>query len=180
MKLSSHGDANHYAYPLEFVAELSDELKVMKVLKVPSGTNDKMVEFDGNLRPFDRSKIHTTSEYHPDLVPERRKTVKPLTVVQSQGPSFHSTGNLINWEKWRFRVGFNYREGLVIHDVTYDGRRVFHRLSLSEMFVPYGDPRAPYPRKAAFDFGNNGGGVNANNLGLGTWDIPESAEMCSI
>jgi primary-amine oxidase len=141
----------------------------MQVLKVPSSANETMVPVDGNLRPFDRSKIHTTSEYHPDLVPERRKTLKPLTVVQPNGPSFQTTGNLINWEKWRFRVGFNYREGLVIHDVTYDGRRVFHRLSLSEMFVPYGDPRDPYPRKAAFDIGNNGGGVNANNLGLGMY-----------
>lgn len=167
--MSDHDDANHYAYPLEFVAELSDELKVMKVLKVPSDPKGKMVPVEGNLRPFDRTKIHTTSEYHPDLVPERRTTVKPLTVAQIRGPSFQTTGNLINWEKWRFRVGFNYREGLTINDVTYDGRQVFHRLSLSEMFVPYGDPRAPYPRKAAFDFGNNGGGVNANNLGLGKY-----------
>ena len=35
------------------------------------------------------------------------------------------------------------------------------------MFVPYADPRAPYPRKAAFDLGNDGAGVNANNLQLG-------------
>lgn len=35
------------------------------------------------------------------------------------------------------------------------------------MFVPYGDPRAPYPRKAAFDLGNDGAGINANNLKLG-------------
>jgi primary-amine oxidase len=167
MKLSAHGDANHYAYPLEFVAELSDEMKVLKVLKVPSGANEKMSEVDANLEPFDRTKIHTSSEYHPDLVPERRTTVRPLTIHQPDGPSFQTSGNLVMWEKWRFRVGFNYREGLVINDITYDGRQVFHRLSLSEMFVPYGDPRSPYPRKAAFDFGNNGGGVNANNLGLG-------------
>jgi primary-amine oxidase len=35
------------------------------------------------------------------------------------------------------------------------------------MFVPYGDPRSPYPRKAAFDVGNDGAGINANNLRLG-------------
>lgn len=168
MKVGEHDDSNHYAYPLDFVAELSDELKIMKILKVPSGENDRMVEVDAtNLKPFDRRKIHSTSEYHPDLVPERRTSTKPYNVVQPYGPSFKSTGNLIEWEKWRFRVGFNYREGMIIHDVTYDGRQVFHRLSLSEMFVPYGDPRSPYPRKAAFDFGNNGAGVNANNLKLG-------------
>ena len=60
-----------------------------------------------------------------------------------------------------------YREGLTLHDITYDGRSLFYRLALSEMFVPYGDSRAPYPRKAAFDLGSNGAGVNANNLKLG-------------
>lgn len=35
------------------------------------------------------------------------------------------------------------------------------------MFVPYGDPRSPYHRKAAFDLGSNGAGVCANNLALG-------------
>lgn len=167
-KFSSHPDANHYAYPLEIIAELNDENVITRVMKVPSGPGDKMEPATAsNVQPFDRSKIHSTSEYHPDLETERRTTVKPLTVSQPLGPSFKTSGNLLNWEKWRFRVGFNYREGLTINDITYDGRQVFHRLSLSEMFVPYGDPRAPYPRKAAFDFGNNGGGVCANNLGLG-------------
>lgn len=64
-------------------------------------------------------------------------------------------------------VGFNYREGMTLHDVRYEGRSLFYRLSLAEMFVPYGDPRAPYPRKAAFDLGNDGAGINANNLVLG-------------
>jgi hypothetical protein len=26
-------------------------------------------------------------------------------------------GNLITWQKWRIRVGFNSREGLVLHEV---------------------------------------------------------------
>ena len=43
-------------------------------------------------------------------------------------------------------------------------RDVFYRLSLSEMFVPYGDPRNPIYRKGAFDLGNVGAGVTANNL----------------
>lgn len=47
------------------------------------------------------------------------------------------------------------------------GRSTFYRLSLSEMFVPYGDPRGPFDRKAAFDLGNMGAGVTANNLQRG-------------
>lgn len=64
-------------------------------------------------------------------------------------------------------IGFNYREGMTLHDVRYDGQSLFYRLSLAEMFVPYGDSRMPYGRKAAFDVGNDGAGVNSNNLQLG-------------
>lgn len=42
-----------------------------------------------------------------------------------------------------------------------------YRLALSEMNVPYGDPRAPFHRKAAFDLGDAGAGATANNLKLG-------------
>ncbi|KAF2653868.1 putative copper/topaquinone oxidase [Lophiostoma macrostomum CBS 122681] len=74
-----------------------------------------------------------------------------------------------NWSssKWRFRVGFNLREGLVLHDVRFDGRPAFYRLALSDMFVPYADPRPPFHRKSAFDFGDAGAGATANSLELG-------------
>ena len=36
-----------------------------------------------------------------------------------------------------------------------------------EQTVPYADPRAPFPRKQAFDFGEGGAGMCANNLALG-------------
>jgi primary-amine oxidase len=57
--------------------------------------------------------------------------------------------------------------GLVIYNVTYDGRNTFYRLPLSEMTVPCGDPRSPYHRKQAFDIGNVGFGVTANQLPMG-------------
>jgi primary-amine oxidase len=54
-------------------------------------------------------------------------------------------GNLVTWQKWNIRVGFNPREGLVLHNVSWqDGERlrpVLHRASLVEMAVPYGDPK---------------------------------------
>ncbi len=56
---------------------------------------------------------------------------------------------------------------MVIYDVKYEGRDIFHRLSLAEMTVPYGDPRAPFHRKQAFDLGDVGAGVCANQLDLG-------------
>ncbi|KAM0330106.1 hypothetical protein ACHAQA_004278 [Verticillium albo-atrum] len=166
MRLSDNPDANYYAYPLEICAEVSPDLKVTDVYRLPSAAEDKV-----HSRPeeFDRRKIvdPQKSEYHPDFIKQRRTTTRPYVISQPEGPSFATNGNLITWEKWTMRVGFNYREGMTLHDVRYDGRSLFYRLSLAEMFVPYSDPRAPYPRKAAFDLGNDGAGVNANNLGLG-------------
>ncbi|KAH6676929.1 copper amine oxidase [Plectosphaerella plurivora] len=164
MRLSDKPDANYYAYPLDICAEISPTLEVTKVYRLPSGTEDKVHH---EKQEFDRRRIHTSSEYHPDLVSERRTTTRPYHVSQPEGPSFSTDGNLITWEKWTMRVGFNYREGMTLHDIRYDNRSLFYRLSLAEMFVPYSDPRAPYPRKAAFDLGNDGAGINANNLALG-------------
>lgn len=109
MRLSEHGDANHYAYPLDICVEMAGDLTVKRILTLPSGPNDKCGPIEElGVKPFDRNKIHTTPEYHPDLVPARRTSTKPYRVVQPEGPSFQTKGNLVTWEKWRFRVGFNY------------------------------------------------------------------------
>lgn len=129
-------------------------------------------------------KVVKGVEYAHDLHGmDLRTDLKPYIVQQPEGPSFSTTGNLVKWQKWRFRVGFNAREGMVLYNITYDGRNVFYRLSLSEMTVPYGgecrcrncddnmlrivDPRKPYHRKQAFDVGDVGLGVTANQLSLG-------------
>ena len=56
------------------------------------------------------------------------------------------------------RIGFTAREGLVLHRICYteDGNRrsVIHRASLSEMFVPYGDPAPTQYRKLVLDEGD--------------------------
>ena len=166
MRLVENPDANYYAYPLDLCAEVSEQLQVTKIYRLPSSEREGI---HNRRQPFDRRRIHSmaASEYHPDLRPAARTTTKPYQIVQPEGASFNTLGNLLTWEKWSLRVGFNYREGLTLHDICYDGRSLFYRLSLAEMFVPYGDPRAPYPRKAAFDLGNDGAGINANNLRLG-------------
>jgi Cu2+-containing amine oxidase len=99
-----------------------------------------------------------------------RKDFKPICISQPYGVSFSITPEdleVVSWQKWRFRLTFNYREGPVLRDVRYDGRPVFYRLALAEMTVPYGDPRSPYHRKSAYDLGECGAGATANNLALG-------------
>ncbi|KIV96095.1 hypothetical protein PV10_03673 [Exophiala mesophila] len=53
---------------------------------------------------------------------------------------------------------------MVLHDVRYDGRPLFYRMALSDMNVPYADPRPHYHKKAAFDLGDAGAGLTANDL----------------
>ena len=73
-----------------------------------------------------------------------RTDLKPLEIVQPEGPSFEVDGWEVRWQKWRFRVGFTQREGLVLHTIGYeDGGRVrpiAHRASIAELVIPYGDP----------------------------------------
>ena len=143
--------------------------EIVRIDRLATGGAEDGLEYGtGSTKVLDHCKS-SKSEYVPELLDIPMRTdVKPLNVIQPDGPSFKvSDDNLVEWQKWRFRVGFNPRECAVLHDVKYDGRDVLYRLSLSEMTVPYGDPRSPYHRKQAFDFGDAGAGRAANNLGLG-------------
>ena len=85
-------------------------------------------------------------EYVPALVPgqELRDDLKPLEILQPEGVSFTLDGNVLRWQRWSMRLGFNPREGSSIHTLGYkDGERrasVAHRMSFAEMVVPYRDP----------------------------------------
>ncbi|RJT91178.1 primary-amine oxidase [Cryobacterium melibiosiphilum] len=121
-------------------------------------------------------------EYVPHLVPERiraqsvRPPLTPLDIVQAEGPGFTVDGHLIQWQGWSMRVGFNYREGMTLHRVSYrDGhavggerdRPIANRLSFSEMVVPYRDPSVDHYRRTAFDIGEWGLGFMTTSLELG-------------
>src|SRR5438132_4637749 len=64
-----------------------------------------------------------------------RGDLRPVEITQPQGTSFQVDGQEVRWQKWRFRVGFTPREGLVLHTVSYqDGERlrpILFRASLS-------------------------------------------------
>ena len=55
----------------------------------------------------------------------------------------------------------------MLHTVVYEGRPVLYRGSITEMIVPYGDPKESAYRKNVFDFGEYGVGMLANSLALG-------------
>ncbi|KAL8695390.1 MAG: hypothetical protein Q9218_000149 [Villophora microphyllina] len=161
----SNLESNHYAFPLSISPVVDTvQLKVIRIDLLPTGNDHSVKE----PQPFN---IPPPSEYTPEHQ-NLRTDLKPLNVVQPEGTSFQvtqvgETGRVVEWQKWFFRVGFNHREGMVLHDVRYDDRNVFYRMSLSDMVIPYADPRHPYHKKAAFDLGDAGAGVMANNLKLG-------------
>jgi len=146
---------NGYARPLDGVVAVVD-LHKMEVLRVEDYGVTPLPAEGGN--------------WARQSIKEVRSDLKPLEIVQPKGPSYTVEGNEVRWQKWKFRVGFTPREGLVLHRLTYrDGaaeRSVLQRASLCEMVVPYGDPGEQYYRKNAFDIGEYGIGTLANSLVL--------------
>lgn len=97
--------------------------------------------------------------------------LKNLDITQDQGPSFTVDGWHVDWERWSMRIGWDQREGLVIHTVSFDDngnqRAIAHRLSIAELVIPYGDPSQGTYRKNAFDTGEYGLGNYTNSLTRG-------------
>ena len=158
---AANEDGNHYAYPLGFSPVVDTvSMKVTRIEYVPTGsdfTTHKPLPYD--------STIPTNGDV-PELN-QLRTDLKELQVVQPNGASFTMQGDQIHWQKWDFRLGFNAREGMVLYKVSYDNRPLFYRVSLSDMSIPYADPRPPFHKKQAFDLGDSGAGMMANDLKLG-------------
>ncbi|MGY1664038.1 primary-amine oxidase [Geodermatophilus sp. SYSU D00705] len=107
----------------------------------------------------------------PAVTGPMRTTQRPIEITQPEGPSFTLDGNLLTWEGWQLRVGFDAREGLTLHQIGFeDGgrlRSVVHRASIAEMVVPYADPSPVRSWQNYFDTGEYLVGRYANALELG-------------
>ncbi len=163
-KAQAHPSSNHFAHPLDCSAVVDDATrKVIRIDRLPMG--------EGLFSASEEGQTYQSNpdvEYATELQESVRSNLKPLLITQPQGVSFKvENDQVVSWQKWQLHVDFNWREGVVLRDVRYDGRPVFYRLSLAEMTVPYGDPRPPYHRKSAYDLGEGGAGTMANNLRLG-------------
>ena len=100
-----------------------------------------------------------------------RTTQQPIEITQPQGPSFTVEGDVVRWEKWELRIGFDQVEGLTLHQIGFedDGRvrPIVYRASVAEMVVPYGDPSPVRYWQNYFDAGEYSLGKEANSLKLG-------------
>jgi primary-amine oxidase len=166
---------NGYAHPIEGVVALVDliESRVVHLVDEP-----EIVPIPKVMRNYNR-----------EALPPPRRDLKPLDVVQKEGPSFTVEGWKVSWQNWSFRVGFTAREGLILHQIAYrDGGRerpLVYRASITEMVVPYADPTANHFWKSAFDAGEYGLGKLANALELGCdclghihyFDVPAADDL---
>ena len=88
-------------------------MKVIRIDKLPTGPDQSTTE----TKPW---QPRSANEYIPEAQ-QLRTDLKPLNVVQPEGASFTITSqglsNIVEWQKWAFRVGYNQREGMVLYDV---------------------------------------------------------------
>jgi len=147
---------NSYAHPVAGLHPLFD-LNKMEVIRIE----------DYGVAPVPRLPGNYTAE----TVGPLRDRLKPLDILQLEGPSFRVNGHHVEWDNWSFRVGFSPRVGLILYEVGFKDqgrvRSILRRAALSEMVVPYGDPGPSHGRQNAFDVGEYGVGVLANALKLG-------------
>ena len=143
-----HADDNPYAHPVRGLHAVLD-LRAMKVIRIEDDGETPIPEAPGN--------------YTADAVGAFRDDVRPLEIVQPEGPSFELDGWALRWQKWQLRIGFNQREGLVLHELGYEDegrvRPICYRASCAELVIPYGDAGSAGYRKNAFDIGEIGLGL---------------------
>jgi len=143
---------NLYAHPIGGLNAVVD-IKTYEIIRVD----------DHEIIPIAKAEVN----YEAEFIKNPRTPYKPLNIVQPEGVSFKLDGHRLEWDRWSVLVGFNSREGLTLHDISYDGRPIAHRASLVEMVVPYGTTDKGHFRKNVFDIGEYGIGKLANSLKLG-------------
>ncbi|ODV61269.1 amine oxidase [Ascoidea rubescens DSM 1968] len=156
----SNEDDSQYSHPLDFCPIVDTEAHEVVFIDIPQRRRKVSKHPHANFNPPDVKK---KTGYRTDA--------KPINVTQPEGVSFKMENNIMEWSNFKFHVGFNYREGIVLSDITFNDhgkiRPLFHRISLVEQIVPYGNPYFPHQRKHALDIGEYGAGLMTNPLSLG-------------
>ena len=156
---------NAYARPVEGLVTEFD-LDRMEVVAIEDHGVVPLPPKAGNYGPESMAAADNSPRF-TGVRPDQRS----LAITQPEGVSFALEGHALAWQKWRMRIGFNAREGLTLHEIGYEDRGrlrpILHRASVSEMWIPYGDPAPTHRRKQVFDMGEYGVGALTNSLSLG-------------
>ncbi|OKL56888.1 hypothetical protein UA08_08020 [Talaromyces atroroseus] len=134
-------EANHYSIPLPFSPVFDAYTMTLQwVDYLPLGDEPTVDSITGPWDPV------AAVEYSSRLLKKegQRTDLTPLHVHQPKGPSFTVNDREVSWQKWKFILGWNLREGPVLYNVTFGGQP-----------------------STAFDLGDTGLGINSNSLELG-------------
>ncbi len=96
-----------------------------------------------------------------------REDLKTLDITQPDGPSFEVDGYNVKWQGYEFNVSMHPVHGLVLHQLSLQGRPILYRAALSEMIVPYGDNDNMHSWKHVLDASEYNMGMLVNSLKLG-------------
>jgi primary-amine oxidase len=108
---------------------------------------------------------HVPHDHHDkELLKTRNTVLKPLRIIQPEGPSFIVNGHHIKWDHWSLRVSMHPIHGVVLHQVTYNERPILYRAALADMVVPYGDPDPMHCWKQVLDASEYNIGTLCNSL----------------
>jgi len=155
------GDGNYWAHPIENLVAVVD-LDKKKIIKIEEGS---IIPVPMTPRPIDGRGL--------DVV-----TSKPLNIIEPEGKNYTITGRDVEWNNWKFHIGFDSRTGLQINTVTFndkgDDRKIMYQGSLAGMVVPYGDPDMGWYFKSYLDAGEYGMGTLTSPLERNV-DAPENA-----
>ena len=105
--LRTSKDDNGYARPLEGLLAFVD-----------MGRGEVLEVVDHGVVPFPTEH----GSYYPEHNGPLRTDLKPLEIVQPEGPSFEVDGNQVRWQKWSFRIGMDPAGGPGAVDRRLRGR----------------------------------------------------------
>ena len=91
---------NGYSRPLENLIAVID-LDYLEVVKVIDGPAISVPEL--------------SSRYDAKSIESHRPELRPLDIIQPEGPSFTVEGNIVDRQNWSFRVSLHPTDGLVLH-----------------------------------------------------------------
>jgi primary-amine oxidase len=152
--VQEHEKDHCWAHPIDGLVAYVD---------LTTGSVDRIIDAEALAVPSESSGNFDD----PEVQGTPLDTLKPIEITQPDGRSFTIEGNRVRWAKWDLRIGFNEREGLTLHQVSFDGRPIVYRASVAEMVVPYADPSPVRFWQNYFDNGEYMLARGADSLQLG-------------
>ena len=160
---SSSGSNNYWGRPIEGLIAVVD-LNARELVRL----------IDTGVVPVPTAPV----DFDENSVGSLREAPNPISITQSEGPSFKVAGHMVDWQKWQFHFRMDPRLGPVVSLVRYNDngnlRSILYQGSLSEMFIPYMDPDVGWYFRTFMDAGEEGMGRMAVALQPGL-DCPANA-----